>query len=322
MLAVLAPLSLLAFAVVAATAGPRLLLRARWVQRAPGWGVLAWQGLAGSVVVAVALLGVTLAVPLPPVAAGLSWLTGIPTTTVVAHYLTPAGPEVAALAGLAVLALAVRLTWLATTAVLGTVRARRDQHDALRLLGHDHADGYVVLDHPVPLVYCLPGLHPRIVVTTAARDALTPHELTQVLAHERRHLGSRHDVALTVAGVLRRAFAPVPLLRTLLATAQEQVAVLVEMQADDAARDPRGLARALVALACGAPAPAPHPGLAAGDVAALARVRRLTGDDAGWSHPRSAAVGSATAAVLAVPVVLAAAPLIEMVLSGCRAMLT
>ncbi|MCG8152348.1 M48 family metalloprotease [Pimelobacter simplex] len=316
----LAPLSLLAFAVLAATAGPRLLLRARWVHRAPGWGVLAWQGLAGSVVVAVALLGVTLAVPLPPVAAGLSRLTGIPTTTVVAHYLPPAGPEVAALAALACLGLALRLAWLAVAAVLGTVRARRGQHDGLRLLGREHPDGYVVLDHATPLVYCLPGRHPRIVVTSAARAALTPHELAQVLDHERRHLSSRHDLALAVGGVLRRAFAPVPLLRTLLATAHEQVAVLVEMQADDAARDPRGLARALVALACGAPA-APPSGLAAGDVAALARVRRLTGGAAGWSHPRSAAVGSGTAAVLAVPVVLAAAPLIEMVLIGCRAML-
>ena len=309
----LAPVALLIFVALAATAGPRLLMRAAWVQRAPGWGVLAWQGLTVSLVLAMFMLGFALAAPLPPLAAALARLCATTVPEVLEHYLTPAGYGLAVIAVAGVGAGVLRLCWLAATTVTNTVRARRAQGRALDLLGHQHPDGFVVVEHRTPLVYCLPGMRGRIVVTSGALEALTSEELDLVLAHERSHLRARHDIALTLAQVLRRTFARVGVFRT----AHEQVATLVEMQADDAAQDPRGLARALVTLGCGAP----QPGLAAGDVAAVARVKRLTGTRGPWSRAKGSAVLVATLALLSVPVLLALAPMIQMVLTGCEAVL-
>lgn len=310
----LAPIALLLFAVVMATVGPRMLVGAAWVKRAPGWGVLAWQGLTVSLVVAVFMLGLVLAAPLSPLADALAhmWATSIP--EVIEHYLTPAGYGLAGAAVVGMAGLALRLCWLTATTARNTIRARRAQVSVLDLLGEEHPRGFVVIEHSTALVYCLPGLRGRIVVTSAAVEILTDQELDLVLAHERSHLRSRHDIALAMAQVLRHTFGPLRVFRT----AQEQIATLIEMQADDAARDPRGLARALVILGCGAP----QSGLAAGDVAAVARVQRLTGHHGGWSRRKSIAVLSGTFVLLAAPMVLAITPMIEMVVTGCETMLT
>lgn len=309
----LAPIALLIFAAVTATVGPRLLTRAAWVQRAPGWGVLAWQGLTASLVVAMFMLGLVLAAPLSPLADALARLCATTIPEVVEHYLTPAGYGLAGAAVVGLAAMVLRLGWLTATTAVNTVRGRRAQARLLDLLGEEHPGGFVVVEHRTPLVYCLPGMRGRIVVTSAALEALTSQELDLVLAHERSHLRARHDIALALAQVLRRTFAPLRVFRT----AQEQVATLIEMQADDAARDPRGLARALVTLGCGAP----QPGLAAGDVAAVARVKRLTSSPGHWSRPQGIAVLGATLVLLAVPMLLALTPMIEMVITGCETML-
>lgn len=306
----LAPLILLVFAALAAAAGPRLLLAAAWVHRAPGWGILAWQALTVSVVAAIALVGLTLAAPLSPLAEVIAGLCRTTVPEVVEHYQTPAGRWVAYTAALGAAGLAVRMLWLATSTAVNAARGRRTQLRLLRLLGHEHPDGFVVIEHAKPLVYCLPGLRKRVVVTTAALDLLDAHELDLVLAHERSHLRSRHDVALALADVLRRTFLPLGVFRA----AHEQVATLVEMQADDAAHDRRGLARALVTLGSGVP----DPGLAAGDVAAVARVRRLTDASGRWTRRQSLAVCLGTAALLTTPVVLALTPMIEMIVTGCQ----
>lgn len=309
----LAPVALLIFAAAIATVGPRVLLRAAWIQRAPGWGVLAWQGLTMSLVVAMFMLGLVLAAPLSPLADALARLCATTIPDVVEHYLTPAGFGLAAAAVVGLGAMTVRLAWLTATTAVNTVRGRRAQACTLDLLGEEHPGGFVVVEHPTPLVYCLPGMRGRIVVTSAALTALTSQELELVLAHERSHLRARHDIALAIAQVLRRAFGPLLVFRA----AQEQVATLIEMQADDAARDPRGLARALVTLGCGAP----QPGLAAGDVAAVARVKRLTATPGDWSRLKGVAVLATTLSLLALPMILALTPMIEMVITGCETML-
>ena len=309
----LAPITLLLYTVVMATVGPRMLVGAAWVKRAPGWGVLVWQGLTASLVVAVFLLGLVLAAPLSPLAEGLAymWATSVP--EVLEHYLTPAGYGLAGAAVFAMAGLSLRLCWLTATTFWNTFRARRAQLGVLDLLGKEHPRGFVVVLHRTPLVYCLPGLRGRIVVTSAALDVLTERELDLVLAHERSHLHARHDIALAMAQVLNRAFGHLRVFRT----AQAQIATLIEMQADDAARDPRGLARALVTLGCGAPST----GLAAGDVAAVARVQRLTEHRGSWSRRNSIAVMVGTGVLLAVPMVLAITPMIKMVATGCEIML-
>src|SRR6185295_18393248 len=84
-------------------------------------------------------------------------------------------------------------------------------------------------------------------VTTGAVQALDPGQLDAVLAHERAHLAGRHHRLLALARIGRLVLPFLPLMRN----ADEQVARLVELHADDAAaraRDPRLLATALVVL--------------------------------------------------------------------------
>ena len=313
----LAPAVLLAFVAAAAALGPRFLLTAGWVQRAPAWGILAWQALTISIATAIVLVGLTLAAPLSPLAEFIARLCRTTPTMVIEHYRTPAGSPVAYLAALAVACLAVRLAWLTTSTVINAARGRRTQLGLLRLLGTEHPDGFVIVNHSKPLVYCLPGLRKRVVVTSAALEALDPHELELVLAHERSHLRARHDLALALADVLRRALRPLDVFRV----AHQQVSTLIEMQADDAAHDRQGLARALVPLGSGLAPAVPEPGLGAGNVAAVARVERLASDERPWKLRQSLLVLVTTMLLLATPVGLAMSPLVEMLGIGCATIL-
>jgi hypothetical protein len=102
--------------------------------------------------------------------------------------------------------------------VVGTgLRERRRRHrDLVDLLGTPDApaqpsralqrqDGLRVLDHPTPTAYCLPGQQQRIVLSAGVLDRLGPQEIGAVLAHERAHLGARHDLVLELFTVLHRA---------------------------------------------------------------------------------------------------------------------
>lgn len=182
------------------------------------------------------------------------------------------------------------------------------------MVGVRHADGFVVVDHKAPVVYCLPGRRSQVVVSSAALELLTPRELDLVLAHEGAHLRARHDLTLSMAAALEKAF---PGLRVF-SRAREQIATLVEMQADDSARAPgdrRALARALVTLCAGA---SPAPALAAGETATLARVRRLTSSSVRPLPPRQGAlVGATTAVLLSAPLALALAPALEATVTNC-----
>ncbi len=131
----LAPIALLVFAVAMAAVGPRMLVRAAWVKRAPGWGVLAWQGLTASLVVAILMLGLVLAAPLSPLADAMAymWATNVP--EVVEHYLTPAGYGLASTAVVGLAALMLRLCSLTAVTARNTSRARRAQASVLDLVG-------------------------------------------------------------------------------------------------------------------------------------------------------------------------------------------
>jgi hypothetical protein len=90
--------------------------------------------------------------------------------------------------------------------------------------------------------------------------------------------------------------------------AEEQVARLVELHADDAAtrtRDPRLLATALVLLATAA---SPAPGLAAGATDSVQRIHRLLGPGEPLGRPRRLLLRTAAAALALTPVLLALTP--------------
>jgi Zn-dependent protease with chaperone function len=129
-------------------------------------------------------------------------------------------------------------------------RRHREQVDLLARVDHQVLrQGVSVLDHEVPVAYCVPGMSgSRIVVSRSTLTRLAPAELEAVVAHERSHLRARHDLVLEAFTVLHRAFPR----WVSSAAAHHEVQVLVEVLADRAAvrrGDRRALASALLALA-------------------------------------------------------------------------
>jgi Zn-dependent protease with chaperone function len=174
-----------------------------------------------------------------------------------------------------------------------------------RLAGHpEPALGAVVVEHAQPHAYCVAGRHPTVILTTGAVQALDPDQLDAVLAHERAHLDGRHHRLLALARIGRLVLPFLPLMRD----ADEQVARLVELHADDAAarsRDPRLLATALVVLATAA---SPAPALAAAATDSVQRIHRLLGPAEPLGRARRQLLRTIAAALALTPVALALAP--------------
>jgi len=301
---------LLAYAACAGTLGAAMLRRAGWTARAPLLAIVSYLTAGWSVVAALGLAGLTLAVHATALGGGLSHLIGACVLRLRAEYATPGGATVAGL-GLT-LAGAV----LARTAVTATTHLRAVGRQALRhaqtarLAGHpEPALGAVLLDHPQPAAYCVAGRHPTVVLTTGALQALDPAQLDAVLAHERAHLAGHHHALLAIARIGRQVLPFLPLMPA----ADAQVARLAELHADDAAtraRDPRPLAAALVLLATAAsPAPAPAaPALAAAVTDTVQRIHRLLRPAQPLGPVRRQLLRATAAALALTPVLLALAP--------------
>jgi Zn-dependent protease with chaperone function len=167
-------------------------------------------------------------------------------------------------------------------------RAARGQRELLTLAGRTRPGlpGVTVLDHPLPLAYCLPGrVRGRpgpVVVTTATLRQLDPAQLQAVLAHEHAHQARRHHALLLVAGALRIGFPWLPAARA----AHGAIARLIELAADDDAVHHHDRADIATALATLATAPAPTLGLGAAGPTTLERIRRLTAPPT--THPGGA----------------------------------
>lgn len=308
----IAALLLLAFAVVVSAVG-RAALCHPWTLRTPRLAIIGWQALSTSVVTSMLLAAIALALPFLPLRFSLASVLGAHTITVVEHYETPLGSAPGVLGLLLVAVLAGMLMTTTARNFLRTRRVRRAQLDSLQLVGAAHPDGFTVIEHDVPVAYCLPGRSATVVLSSAAIALLDDRERDLVLGHERRHLRARHDLALAYSGALHRTFPWVPLF----ATAHREISVLLEMAADDSATTPadrRALARAIVALGTGI---RPETALAASDTAAVARVRRLTSTAPDTSLRSRALAGAAVVFVLSAPVGLALAPAAEAAARDC-----
>ncbi len=92
------------------------------------------------------------------------------------------------LALVAALVLALRLVGVLLAVTVRTLRARQRHRDLLDLLATPWpaVPRARVLDHPLPVAYCLPGLRSRLVVSAGVLDALDPPAVRAVLAHEQR----------------------------------------------------------------------------------------------------------------------------------------
>jgi hypothetical protein len=293
------------YAACVGTLGSRMLGRARWPDRAPLLAILTYLAAGWSVVAALGLAGLTLAVHGTALGGGLSHLIGACVQRLRATYGTPGGATVAGL-GLALAgAVAARTALTAMTHLRAAGRQARRHAQTARLVGQpEPALGAVLVEHAQPHAYCVAGRHPTVILTTGALQALDPGQLDAVLAHERAHLAGRHHRLLALARIGRLVLPFLPLMRD----ADEQVARLVELHADDAAaraRDPRLLATALVILATAA---SPSPALAAAATDSVRRIHRLLVPAEPLGRARRQLLRTIAAALALTPVVLALAP--------------
>jgi Zn-dependent protease with chaperone function len=289
----LAALGLLVFGVALAEPVSRALAAAQWPSRDPVGGLLVWQavGLAGGL----ALVGAGLVYGLAPLGPSLPDALGVLFGEVLAGRPHPPVGVDHVLALVLAGVVAARLVGVLTAVSVRTLRARRRHRDLLDLLGTPWpaVPGARVLDHPLPVAYCLPGLRSRLVLSAGVLDTLDPHAVRAVLAHEQAHLRERHDLVV-LPFVAWGATAP--FVRGMVC-AQLAVAALIEMRADDvaAARTcPAELTGALRNMGGAAPAAA----LSSFTTALDHRLHRITAPPA--PLPRTVRVGVRLLAVMIV----------------------
>lgn len=287
----LTPVVLGALAVVLAGPFPWLLSRWTGLRRTPAAAMLLWQSTALAAVLAALGAGLSLATD-------RLWVAPVAAADVV----------VATLAGAVTLVVAGRL--LLSGHRIGTTlrRVRRQHRERVDLVAR--LDGGVsVLEHDLPVAYCVPGMTgSRIVVSRSTLTRLSSGELDAVLEHERSHLRFRHDLVLEAFAVVHRAFPR----WVASAAAEREVEVLVEVLADRAAvrsGDRRPLLSALLVLA-GSSAPSGSLG-SAGSLAARIEVLR----DPRPRRAQAVGVSLLAAGILALPTVLVVLPWI----TGLRA---
>jgi hypothetical protein len=300
---------LLLYAACVGTLGAQMLGRAAWPARAPLLAIVTYLSAAWSVVAALGLAGLTLAVQATALGGELSHLIGACVLRLRDAYATPGGAVVAEL-GLTLTGAVAARTALTAVTHLRAVRRHAIQHAQAAHLTGQRAPGLgaVLVDHAQPAAYCVAGPHPTVIVTTATLRALDSNQLDAVLAHERAHLAYHHHRLLAIARIGRQVLPFIPLTRQ----TATHVTRLIEMHADDVAtagRDAGVLASALVALATASPAPGPAaPGLAAAATDAVQRIQRMLGPAEPLGRARRRLLRAGVGALALAPVLLALAP--------------
>jgi Zn-dependent protease with chaperone function len=296
---------LIAYAVCVGTLGSRLLSRARWPARAPMLAIVTYLAAGWSVVAAIGLAGLTLAVHATALGGGLSHLIGACVLRLRETYGTPGGATVAGLGLTLAAAIAARIVLTTMTHLRAAGQQAVLHAETARLVGRPEPSlGAVLVEHSEPVAYCVAGRHPTVILSTGAVQALEPGQLSAVLAHERAHLACRHHRLLALARIGRLVLPFLPLMRA----ADAQVARLVEMHADDSAArasDPRSLATALVVLATGT---SPAPALAASATDSVQRIHRLLRPGEPLGNARRQLLRATAASLALTPILLALAP--------------
>ncbi|MFI0350225.1 M56 family metallopeptidase [Actinomadura sp. 9N407] len=211
----------------------------------PGTALACWLGaLTGTVAAVAGAVSIGLLWPPTPGHGLLEWLHGC-----LPHHRT----AMTLLAGVA----SLPLIWLCCARLVRGVprlrralRHRRGHRDMLQIVAREDAehDDVLLLDHPVPVAYCLPSRWRPIVVSTGARERLSARQLEAVLEHERAHLRQRHHALLILIDVVHALLPWLPTVRL----AKTRIPPLLEMAADDAAARSSGrrtLAEALRQIA-------------------------------------------------------------------------
>ena len=308
-------LALMALAVLLAWPVPIRLAGAAWPARAPGLALALWQSIA--LAGGVSMIGSLLVFGLIPFGstpvASLAALAGH-----VAAGTLPAGATLAGVMALCLaLILATHLLLNLSATFIRAQRQRRRHHTLIGLLSDPlpfDTAGTRVIDHAAPIAYCLPGgTRSATVLSRGLLRLLDGDQLRGVVAHERAHLRQQHHVVLLAFKSWHSALRWFPIANR----AENAVALLVEMMADDQARlevDDRTLARAIALvgtahLAEVSGTQTPRAAAGAADDTSTAdlvgpRVSRLLGDAPGLGRTARTLVLSATAGLLLLPPVL------------------
>lgn len=278
---------------------PPILANARWPERAPAAAVLLWQAITLTGVLCA--LGVVLAAPEELVrAAG-------------ARQPVAAAVLIGALVVAAVIV--IRLL-ISLAGVSYRSRERRSRHrtmvDLLDRVDRRRAfdvDGLRVLDGPLPLAYCVPGRSPRVVLSGPALDVLDEAQVAAVVAHEQAHLRHRHELVMESFTAFYRAVPPPLRSRAPL----DAVHLLLEMTADDQARERAGAGPLRSALEVLGDAVSPDAPAEVGAGAAQERRRRLDRLAAGDTRSVGLAVLASTmaAGLLVLPTVILVVPWLD-----------
>jgi Zn-dependent protease with chaperone function len=311
----LAALTLAAIAVALAWPVPILLAAAGWPSRAPGTALVLWQSIA--VTGGLSMIGALLVYGLIPFGQTLSdCVVGLSRTLLGAPLPVGSGLDhVFTLCSAFVLGLHLVLNLTAT--IVRSERQRRRHRNLVGLLSQplNGRPGTRVIDHSAPVAYCLPGATRSVtVLSNGMIDLLGTEELRAVIAHETAHLRQQHHVVLLAFKSWHSALPWFPIANR----AENAVALLVEMLADDQARhvvDDRTLARAIVLVGTAGDhdlptdaAPAPSAGDLPVDMVAP-RVRRLVG------HPSPLPLPARVGVLLVALALLAAVPTMMLLLT-------
>lgn len=302
---------LLAFALALLLIGQFAIPTFSWPHRAPRLGIALWKATAGAAIVSILLGTLALTMPHLSAAAAIGELLQACAIELEQQYSTAFG-AMAASASIAIMAL------IGGRIVLALWRQRRDDArlqrshiENLAVLTDRAIGGVLVIDHGAAAVYCLQGdrragTTDTIVLTQGAVQALSDSQVDLVLLHERAHLNSRHSRLIARAHALTKAFPRIGFFRV----AHEQIALLAEMEADDAVIDTserESLAAALYRLAT-ANRPSSPPALAATGSDVIIRARRLMQPHRPLSRTASALAVALIAGLSFTPISLALVP--------------
>ncbi|WP_213813632.1 M56 family metallopeptidase [Glaciihabitans sp. dw_435] len=293
---------------------PVLLSQMSWPSRAPATALLLWQAIALSG--GLSMIGSLVTFGLIPFGSNLVESGSALFDTVTAGTKVPSVDFIYVASLCAGLYLGLHLVANLILTVVTTERERRRHRQLVQLLSApDPVRPHTrVIEHAVPVAYCLPGTQHSVTVFSAGlADLLNENELQAVIEHEKAHLLQRHYMVLLAFDAWRSSLPWFPIATR----AQHEVGGLVEMLADDRARrtvDDRTLATAIALVANGTPAPA-TPAIAnsmgtdlarqgAANKQLTARVRRLANGEPGLTSTARAAAAIIAVALIAVPTVL------------------
>jgi Zn-dependent protease with chaperone function len=220
-------------AVLLAWPVPVFLARSRWPARSPGVALVLWQAIAlsggMSMIGSLLLYGLIPfgnALPQSLVALSVDLRAGtLPAGTSFTHVLA---------LGAAILLVGHLMLNLLSTFVRAE-RQRRHHHTLIALLSDPlHGQpGMRVIDHPAPVAYCLPGAgNSATVLSNGLLRLLNADQVRAVIAHEQAHLTQQHHLVLLAFKSWHSALPWFPIANR----AENAVALLVEMLADDRAR--------------------------------------------------------------------------------------